>query len=286
DNRMQAGLFTPDDLDLLTTIAASAAVAIENARLYQLAVEKGRMERELQMALEVQSSLIPQETPQIDGWDFAAIWRPARVVGGDYYDFIPIAGTPAPQHGILIADVSDKGMAAALFMALTRSTVRASLLPGHTPAECITQANRLISADAAHGMFVTCFYAQLDPGKGELVYVNAGHNPPLVYSAAQNRLSELTRTGAALGMIDDQIYGQRTILLSRGDFILLYTDGISEAMNTAQEQFGTDRLERTVLANRDAASAEIIAAVERAVNDFIGSAAVFDDITALVVKRI
>jgi len=133
DNRLQAGIFTQADLELLSAIASSAAIAIENARLYQVAVEKGRMERELQVAREVQTSLIPRRTPDVDGWDFAARWKPALEVSGDFYDFIPADG----RLGIVIADVSDKGMPAALFMALSRSIVRASVTPLHPPADAI-----------------------------------------------------------------------------------------------------------------------------------------------------
>ena len=171
DNRLHAGIFTPADLELLTAIASSAAIAIENARLYQAAVETGRLERELQMARELQAGLIPHETPQAPGWEFVARWQPARHVAGDFYDFIPAAGD---HIGIVIADVADKGMAAAIFMALTRSTVRASLAGAPSPAEGIARANRLICADAAGGMFVTLFYAELDPLTGLLTYVRRG----------------------------------------------------------------------------------------------------------------
>ena len=156
DNRLQAGIFSPDDLDLLAAIASNAAISIENARLYQVAVEKGRMERELQMARGVQASLLPQETPQIPGWAFEARWQPARTVSGDYYDFIPLDGG---QLGLVIADVSDKGMPAAVFMALTRSTIRATASQLTSPVDAIAEANRLICADSAEGMCVTLFYA-------------------------------------------------------------------------------------------------------------------------------
>lgn len=126
DNRLQAGIFTQADLDLLDAIASNAAIAIENARLYQMAIAQGRLERELQMAREVQASLLPRAEPQIAGWEFAARWEPAREVAGDYYDFI--TAHPDGSVGIVIADVTDKGMPAALFMALTRSIVRAGAL--------------------------------------------------------------------------------------------------------------------------------------------------------------
>src|SRR5258706_3702748 len=142
-----------DDRELLPAIAPTAAIDIENARLYQAALEQGRLERELQMAREVQARLMPRATPQRAGWEFAARWQPAREVAGDYYDFIPDHADGSV--GFVIADVTDKGMPAALFMALTRSVVRASTTAAASPAEAMTQANRLISADSVDGLFVT-----------------------------------------------------------------------------------------------------------------------------------
>ena len=197
DNHLQAGIFSRDDLDLLVSIAASAAIAIENARLYQVAVEKGRLERELQMAREVQRSLLPQQTPALPGFEIAAWWLPAREVSGDYYDYLK---TDPDRLVVVIADVSDKGMPAALLMALTRSTVRACLTGAPSLAAGITNANRLLAADAANGMFVTLFCAEIG-SDGEVAYVNAGHNPPLLVSA--DGITELRRCGPALGLFED-----------------------------------------------------------------------------------
>ena len=244
DNRLHAGIFTPADLELLTAIASSAAIAIENARLYQAAVETGRLERELQMARELQAGLIPHETPQAPGWEFVARWQPARQVAGDFYDFIPAAGD---HIGIVVADVADKGMAAAIFMALTRSTVRASLAGAPSPAEGIARANRLICADAAGGMFVTLFYAELDPLTGQLTYVNAGHDPAILCADAQDRCTILERTGLVLGVDADAVYTQRTVQLEPGDCVLLYTDGVTDAALDASpdERFGHGATART-----------------------------------------
>ena len=284
DNRLQAGIFNQPDLDLLTSIASSAAVAIENARLYQVAVDKGRMERELQMAYEIQADLLPHETPQIPGWEFAARWCPAREVSGDYYDFIP---GDEGQVGMVIADVSDKGMPAAIFMTLTRSIVRASMSRISLPADGIARANRLICADAAtSGMFVTLFYALLDSEAGEITYVNAGHNPPLLYRAGQEQLLELTRTGMAMGVMDDEVYEQRTVRLDPGDFIVLYTDGVTDAMNAQEQEFGGQRLQRVILDRRRAPATDIVAALEQAIGDFAVSTSPFDDVTMVVVKRL
>jgi len=281
DNRLQTGIFTQADLELLTAIASSAAIAIENARLYQVAVEKGRMERELQVAREVQAGLLPRETPQVPGWEFAARWQPAREVAGDYYDFIPL---DEGKLGLVIADVSDKGMPAALFMALTRSIVRASMGHAPSPADGIAQANQLICADSTSGMFVTLFYAVLNPTTGEITYVNAGHNPPLLYRADQDELTELTRTGMALGVVVDSPFEQRTVHLNAGEFILLYTDGVTDTTDAHLQDFGMERLRRVVLDQRRAPAADIMAALGQAIDDFAGSAAPFDDIAIVVTK--
>lgn len=281
DNRLRTGIFTQADLELLTAIASSAAIAIENARLYQVAVEKGRMERELQMAREVQLSLLPRETPQVPGWEFAARWQPAREVAGDYYDFIPLE---QGQLGLVIADVSDKGMPAALFMACTRSMVRASVGRAPSPADGIAHANRLICADATSGMFVTMFYALLDPATGEITYVNAGHNPPLLYRADQDQLTELTRTGMALGVIADSPFEQRTLHLSPGEFILLYTDGVTDATDPHLQDFGMERLRRVILDHRRGRAVDIMTALMQAIEAFASATAPFDDIALVVAK--
>lgn len=281
DNRLQTGIFTQADLELLTSVAATAAIAIDNARLYQLAVEKGRLERELQVARDLQRSLLPRQTPQLPGWEFISRWQPARQVSGDFYDFIPAN----QQIGVLVADVSDKGMAAALFMALSRSILRASL--GHVPpADGIAQANRLICADAANGMFVTLFYGQLNPVTGELIYVNAGHDPPLFYQAGSDRWQILPRTGMVLGIDAAARFEQRVIHMESGDFLLMFTDGVTDALNSRQQEFGWERLHRVVIDQRQAAAADLMTALEQALHDFVGGSAPFDDITTVIIKRL
>ncbi|GIK55095.1 MAG: SpoIIE family protein phosphatase [Chloroflexi bacterium] len=281
DNRLQAGIFTKADLELLTAVAASAAIAIDNARLYQLAIEKGRLERELQMARDLQRSLLPQYAPRLPGWQFIARWQPARQVAGDFYDFLP-AGD---QLGLLIADVSDKGMAAALFMALSRSILRASLTQA-APADGISQANRLICADAANGMFVTLFYGLLDPASGDLTYVNAGHDPPLFYQAAADRWQSLAPTGPVLGISETMRYEQHTIRLHPNDFLLLYTDGVTDALNSQQQEFGRTRLHQIVAAERRATAVTLMETIEQTFHNFVGGSEPFDDVTILLIKRL
>lgn len=283
DNRIQTGIFTPADLEMLNSIAASAAVAIENARLYQVAVEKGRLDRELQLARNVQTSLLPHKPPSVPGWDFAARWTPAREVAGDFYDFLQIS---PDCLGLIIADVSDKGMPAALYMALTRSLVRASTRYTATPAEAIAQANQLICGDSAYGMFVTLFFARLNCTTGELTYVNAGHNPPLLFSQSTGAILRLTRTGIALGVVDDAEYEQRSIRISPGDSILFYTDGLTEAHGSDGEDFGETRLTDLFHKGQALPADTLITALLSAIETYAQTTAPADDMTVFVVKRL
>ncbi|MEK7323840.1 MAG: SpoIIE family protein phosphatase [Chloroflexota bacterium] len=254
-------------------------------------IEKEKLEHELHVAREVQASLLPRTAPQLPGWEFVARWQPAREVSGDFYDFIPLpAAHPppasAPNWGLVIADVSDKGMPAALFMALTRSIVRASVTGVRSPADCITQANRLVCADAAQGMFVTLFYAQLDPATGDLTYVNAGHNPPWLYRAEDDQWTELTRTGMALGMFQAHVLTQNILRLNAGDLLFMYTDGLTDVTNRQGQRFETEQLRRVVHASRRAPAAEMAARLDEAVSRFSGGHTPFDDITFVVAKRV
>lgn len=282
DNRLQAGIFGQDDLELLGAIASSAAIAIENARLYQVAVDKGRLERELQVAREVQASLIPSDLPQVAGYEFGAFWRPAREVGGDFYDFIR---TDDKELGLIIADVSDKGMGAALFMALTRSIVRASVTASDSADRALSRANRLICEDASNGMFVTMFFARLVPETGILTYVNAGHNPPMLVRTHQNTLVELTRTGIALGVDESLPLQQSEVQIGEGDFLVMYTDGVTEATDDRNREFGKERLQAIILENGQASALDLVQAIEEALKGFTGLATQSDDITLVALKR-
>jgi len=282
DNRIAAGIFTENDMELLTAISSSAVIAIENARLYEVAVEKGRMEREMQMAFQVQSSLIPDKIPIYTGWDFAACWRPARQVSGDFYDFVSM------DNGLLncvIADVTDKGMPAALFMALTRSIVRANFDQNSTLAAGIAQANRLICADSSLNMPVTLFCCQLDLATGNLTYVNAGHNPPIMYSLEENAYSELRPTGMVLGFDEEARFEQRSVTLAIGDFVVCYTDGVLDAINAQEEAYEIERLQKVIQDNRKVTASELVEAIESSILQFAGDRPLYDDLTMLVIRR-
>jgi sigma-B regulation protein RsbU (phosphoserine phosphatase) len=277
--------YTAHDLKLLNTVALQAAPAIEMARLYQIAHIQGRMERELQLAYDVQASLIPAELPSSPaaGWDFAGRWRPARELSGDYYDVIPEGGE---SLGLVIGDVADKGMPSALFMVHARSAVRAAVDQAGSPAAAISRANRLVAQESTDGLFVTLWYGRLNTLKGDLTYVNAGHNPPLLYQAASDKMSSLDRTGMPLGIISGASFAQSHVQLQPGDFVVLYTDGVTEAMDSEQAEFGMDRLLAVVSDNNNASAEELATAIETAVDEFTSSALPFDDFTLLIARRL
>lgn len=283
DNRFETGIFTQADLDLLSTIASIGAIAIENARLYQMAIEKGRLQRELQLAREMQTSFLPQDVPHLPGWEFASRWEPAREVAGDYFDFIQLN---QDLLGLVIADVTDKGAAAAMFMIFTNSIVRASVHPAMPPAESMRNANRLICSKSNNAMFVSLVYLQLDPAAGQAIYVNAGHNPPLYYCASADEFQRLSRTGMVMGIDPETPFEQRSIHLEPGDFLFLYTDGLTDAIDAENQPFGMQRLESILSEHRRASAEEIISEVEEAVCTHSVDTTPLDDITMLLVKRL
>lgn len=283
ENRVQAGLFSQADLELLSAIASTAAISIENARLYQVAVEKGRMERELQLAYRVQSSLIPAKTPQAPGWDFCAHWLPARQVSGDFYDFFPLQDNAL---GMVVADVSDKGIPAALFMANSRSLVRASLMATASPIEGITNTNRLVCADSASGMFLTLFFARLNLKTGELDFINAGHNPPLLFREGKQQAAELARTGMAMGVDDAVDFQEGHVMLHSGDLLVMFTDGLPDAIDSQEREFGMERVHAVLHQHRHEPVCQILPALIQALETHIGATAPFDDITIVMLKRL
>jgi sigma-B regulation protein RsbU (phosphoserine phosphatase) len=235
------------------------------------------------VAYQVQTSLLPKDLPSLPGWEFAAYWKPARQVSGDYYDFIPFNDD---SFGLVIGDVTDKGMPAALFMAFTRTIVRASLDQRISPADSISHANRLICSESTYGFFVTLVYALLNPKNGVIVYVNAGHNPPLVWKNSDQEMTLLENTGIPLGIEIETGYEQRKFILDIGDLILLYTDGLLDAVDSQSEDFGIERLRDILSSCYREPAAEIIERIQLAVEEFVGSVPQYDDMTLLLVKRI
>lgn len=279
-NRLNA--FDRDDLFVLQTLADQIAIAIEEARLYEETLARQRLEQELALAAEIQSSLLPESPPKIGGWEVAAFWRPALEMAGDFYDFLALT---EGRWGFVIADVSDKGIPAAIFMAVARSSIRASVLGRRPPAEALARANALLLNDTRADMFVTLCYCILEPVTGGLTYVNAGHTPPLIYRAASDTTEYLESRGIVLGAVDSIQLEEYQTTLNGGDVLVLYTDGVTEAIDAQEIDFGEARLAETIRAQHDQDATDIIEAIIAAVTTFTEDAPQFDDYALVVIKR-
>lgn len=282
DNRLQSGLFDEEHLALLAAFADQAGIAIENARLYQVAVEKGRMERELQLAYEIQRGLLPRSLPTIPGYEIAADWRSAREVAGDFYDCLRFDDDTL---GVVVADVSDKGAPAALFMAMAHSLIRGTALSAREPEETLRQVNRVLLSEAESAMFVTVYYSILRRG-GAVEGVNAGHNRPLLVRARQGTAELLPRGGRPLGWFADLPLSTVRYQLEPGDVLVFYTDGLIEAMDRSGDYYGEARLIETVLGAAHLPPQDIVQAISTSLLDFLVGAPMFDDTTLVVVRYV
>ena len=212
----KGGPFTGRDERLLTAIAAQAAISIENARLYAQEMEQRLIGQELATARMIQQSFLPQSVPQQAGWEIAALWHPVREVAGDFYDLYPL---PDGRLAVAIADVSGKGVPAALFMALSVTVLRFAMGLQFSPGELMDRANRAILAHQGSRMFTTAFVGYLDPDSGHMQFASAGHNPPLLYRAATGRCEYLVASGVAMGLFEDARYAEKEVHLAAGDIL-------------------------------------------------------------------
>lgn len=268
-------------LSILTGIAQQAAIAVVNDQLYKEAAERSRLEQELDVARQIQASFIPPGNPDIPRCSVASFWQAARQVSGDFYDFFEL---PHGRWGIVVADVADKGVPAALFMALSRTILRTIALNRHEPSGTLERANRIIWNDTTSDLFVTTFYAIWNPQTGTLSYGNAGHNPPLLLHHG-GRHTLLAGDGIALGVLEQVSIEQKSVRLEPGDAVLFYTDGVTETMNEDYDEFGMDRLRLVASATQERDAAGIMAAITEAIRDHAGDTPQFDDITLVVMKR-
>jgi sigma-B regulation protein RsbU (phosphoserine phosphatase) len=265
-------------------LAHQACIAIERSRLYEQEIQQQRLEKELAVGRQIQLSLLPKSTPVIPGWEFSTLYQPARQVGGDLYDFFELPGEPS-RLGLLIADVTGKGVPAALFMTLSRTIVRSEAMTARHPAEVLERTNQAIIRDSRSPLFLSAFYAVLDPSSGQLTYANGGHNWPLWLQHSTGECQELVTRSTILGAFKSIKLEEREVNLNPGDLLVFYTDGLTEARNPAGHMFGEERL-RTVIAGHLHASAEQVQhAVVDALGGFSGNAPQTDDFTLLVVKH-
>lgn len=266
------------------TLAAQVAAAVQRARMYHQALSNQRMRQEVALAGQIQATFLPQHLPEIKGWQIAALLEPARQTAGDFYDIIEL---PDGRLGILIADVADKGVGAALFMALSRTLLRTYATEYVTWPEIVLQAaNHRILVDTKSNVFVTVFYGILDTRRGILTYCNAGHNPALLLRKRKAApLTLLQRTGVPLGLFEDYRWEAASIDIKPGDSLVLYTDGITEAQNRSGEFFGEERLRQMLLRLRGRSARSVLGHITREVYHFLRGRALLDDLTLLVITR-
>ncbi len=274
-------MFSSEHLDILTTLASVASIRVENASLLEERINRERMERELELATEIQQRFQPSGPPIIEGYEFQGISFSCYEIGGDYYDFIP-------RHDgtmlVALGDVSGKGTAAALLMSSHHAAIHGQVA-AQTPLErTVTSINEYLVENTPNNRFVTLFIGELEPDTGYLKYINAGHNPPLI-GRADGTVEQLGAGGLPLGLMGFAEYEVGHINLDPGDVLVVYSDGVTEANNLNEDEFGIDRLQEVVQKHVAQSASRIRDRVESALSDFTGTAAPNDDITLVIVKK-
>jgi len=280
------GPFTPNDFAVFRTIAEQSAFAIGNALVHREASEKRQMEGELRNAREVQRVLLPQGEPVVPGYRICGTNVPARIISGDYYDHLDLGDG---RHGVVIADVSGKGVAAGLLMAMCRSVLRSMAGACDSPAEALARVNRQLFPDIREDMFISLFYAVIEGDGGTIKLARAGHDPALLYRAAEREVTLLKPPGLALGIDEGDVFERVTkvqeIRLGPGDCLLFHTDGVKEAIDPAGEEFGMDRLREAFRDGARLGAEATIRAVERDLARFAGEAPQMDDVTLVAIEK-
>jgi len=264
------------------SLCAQVASALHRASLYEETITMQKTLQELSLARSIQASFLPEIVPNLPGWHFSAILEPARQIAGDFYDFIYL---PDGKLGILIADVADKGLGSALYMALSSTLIRTFANEyHHDPALVLKTANQHILQNARANLFVTVFFGVLDPVVGSLRYANAGHNPPYIFGS-NNEVMTLKNTGMPLGIDEDNNWGQEEILISPGDMLLMYTDGVTDAQNNKGEFIDRKVILNAAQQNNGKSVQDVMDGILESVHRFVGEAPRFDDITMVILGR-
>ncbi|MBV9209578.1 MAG: SpoIIE family protein phosphatase, partial [Acidobacteria bacterium] len=281
DSPIAEGRFTEDHLKVLTTLASVAAIRVENARLLEEQMNRERLEHELQLASEIQQRFQPTSPPVVQGYELQGISFSCYEIGGDYYDFIE---REDGRLVVALGDVSGKGTAAALLMSSLHAAVHAQAASHSSLVETMTAVNRYLAENIPSNRFVTLFYAELDPKSGSLSFVNAGHNPPLIVHES-GTVEHLASGGLPLGILPQAEYREGRTQIQPGDVLVIYSDGVSEAINPSSEEFGPERLYQVVAQNRTSSASGIRDRIEAALTKFAQGTPANDDITLVIVKR-
>jgi sigma-B regulation protein RsbU (phosphoserine phosphatase) len=274
--------YSSDDQRLLSIISTQSAQVIENARLIEEEKALIQMQKEMQMAYNIQVNLLPKAPPKLKGYDIAGISIPAQVVGGDYYDFILVEEN---RLAICLGDVSGKGLSAALLMANLQATIRGQTLLNPPPKDCLNRSNKLLYQSTDRQKFATLFYSILDTENHQLCYANAGHNRPFLFSQNQQPQS-LESAGIVLSFLENYDFNEGKISFNPDDLLLIYSDGITEAMDASGEEFGEERLAALVDEHKKESAQNVINIVIDAVNKHAEGRPQMDDMTLVVIKRI
>jgi phosphoserine phosphatase RsbU/P len=274
--------YAKDELEILGLLASHVAIIIEKVMLHDQMIEKQRLEAQLEVARQVQLELLPGRDPQLEGFDISAYNFATEEVSGDYYDWVRIYDD---QIGLVIADVSGKGVPAALLMAFLRASLRAAIHTGYAPHISMSKVSNLLWESIERNQFVTAFYGVLDAANRTLAYSNAGHNPPFLMEAdGQVHFEE--RGGVPLGMFRDTRYYEYYATIEPGQMLVLYTDGATEATNRAADEYGRDRLVEAVRSCRDLSAREIIDFIHHDVLNWTEGLGTTDDVTFFIVKAL
>jgi sigma-B regulation protein RsbU (phosphoserine phosphatase) len=272
--------FLDDDVEFSSTLCNAAMISIENARLFQETIEKQKLEEELAIAREIQQRLLPKEAPQLGDFELAALNIPTRQVGGDYYDYFPIDND---RYLITIADVSGKGVPAALLMSNLQATLHAMTTADVPFEEIVFRINNFVHSNTTLDKFITAFFAIFDRKNGAITTISAGHNPPYLFHA-DGSFETLQEGGLLMGMFPNAPYKSETRQLQPGDWVVMYTDGVSEAMSADNEEFGEKRIEAIIRANLNNTAAGMVDVITGAVKEHTTGAPQSDDITLVVLR--
>ena len=280
-NKKQGG-FTEDEQRLLAIIGSQSAQVIETARLLEEEKKLLLVQEELRLAYEIQVGLLPASPPRIRGYDIAGRSIPAKEVGGDYFDFIRLEDE---RMGFCLGDITGKGLPAALLMANLQATVRGQALLSHSACECVARANALLYQSTSPEKFATFFFGILDPPAGRFNYCNAGHNFPLLFGA-DGGVRRLGVGGLVLGAFETVPYDEETVPLAPGDLLMIFSDGLPEAMSRCGEEFGEENLLRLVETHRNLDAAGLVDALLQSIHTHLTECPQTDDMTLIVIKAL
>jgi phosphoserine phosphatase RsbU/P len=273
--------FNQNHLEILQFFADASAISLEKAILHHQILEKKKLEEQMQIAKDVQSSLLPANPPEIEGYEIAGVCIPTYEIGGDYYDYIKLDDN---NLAIVIADVSGDGIPAALIMASFRAMLRNQLKVGSDPSEVMTVLNKQISEIVRKRDFITAFYAKLNFKEHICTYTNCGHNPPLLLRS-NGKIDLLEQGGAALNILEDAKFDFDSVKLEPGDQIIFYTDGVTEIFSEDSKEYGFERLQKVILDSQNKSASEIISNIVESTKNFSGTKLYRDDFTLVVLKR-